>query len=87
MTYYKCDDCGETFDRTEMVFDESGEIQMCQTDWADFMGALASEACADRYHDPRPAVGGYDPHDPKRPDYVERLLDAADDLRSERAFA
>lgn len=76
--YYRCDDCGERFDHTEMVFDESGEVQMCDTDWADFQGQLAMERYVDARHTPRPAVPGYDPDDPKHPDYVWRLLDRAD---------
>lgn len=79
--YYICDDCGEQYDRTEMVFDESGEIQMCDTDWADFQGQRAMEAYVDARHAPRPAVPGYDPDDPKHPDYVWRLLDRADDWK------
>lgn len=79
---YTCDDCGNVFDRTEMHFDESGEIQMCDTDWADFQGQLAMGAYADRYHDPRPAVAfdddAYTYDSPKRADCVERLIDAAD---------
>jgi hypothetical protein len=82
MSYYKCDDCGEMFDRTDMVFDESGAIQMCDTDWADFQGRLAMERYADLRHDPRPAVTFDDdayPHGGvKRADYVERLLNDAD---------
>ena len=79
--YFMCDDCGERFDRTEMVFDESGEIQMCDTDWADFQGQRSMERYADYRHDPRPAVPGYDPNDPKHPDYVWRLLDRVDDWK------
>lgn len=82
MSYHKCDDCGGMFDRTEMMFDESGAVQMCDTDWADFQGQLAMERYVDYRHDPRPAVAfdddAYAHGSLKRADYVERLLDAAD---------
>lgn len=81
--YYICEDCGERFDRTEMHITDA--YQLCDTDYADVMGAQAAEAYAEYvlnydYH-ARPAVPGYDPDDPKHPDYVWRLLDRADDWR------
>jgi len=79
MTYYKCDDCGERYDRTEVVFDDGNALVFCLDCFADIADVEAREAYAE--YTPRPASSAYAYtfDDPKHPTYAERALDAYDE--------
>jgi hypothetical protein len=79
MTYYKCDDCGERYDRTEVVFDEADTLVLCLDCAADMADQEARDAYAE--YAPRPYDSTYacTLDDPKHPTYAERAWDAADE--------
>jgi hypothetical protein len=78
MRYHKCDDCGERFDRTEVVFDDNAGVTLCLDCDAELRDQEARQAYAE--YAPRPALaGGYDLDDPKHPTYAERAWGAADE--------
>lgn len=81
VSYFKCDDCGERFDRTEVVFDDNAGLVFCIDCDVDMRDQEAALAYAD--YAPRRADGTYPTAygltNPKHPTYAERALDAADE--------
>lgn len=76
---FKCDECGDEFARGDMLFDDN-DGQVCVDCNDTLMEAASAYWYAQWVKSPRYVAddAAYELTDPKRSDWVERVLEAAD---------